>query len=100
MFLYIFSTSSILRVCCSFAQLSINYSWVDQPLVFTLLHIYVCTFQCDAKYVNSLFCQLLAEKMPELLDFDKDLLHLEAASKVPLLFIMVFIWSTTGIMVN
>jgi hypothetical protein len=26
--------------------------------------------------------QLLAEKMPELLDFDKDLIHLEAASKV------------------
>lgn len=26
--------------------------------------------------------KLLAEKMPELLDFDKDLVHLEAASKV------------------
>lgn len=26
--------------------------------------------------------QLLAEKLPELLDFDKDLVHLEAASKV------------------
>ncbi|KAG5592384.1 hypothetical protein H5410_042898, partial [Solanum commersonii] len=29
-------------------------------------------------------CKLLAEKMPELLDFDKDLLHLEAASKIQL----------------
>nr|GEU29213.1 hypothetical protein [Tanacetum cinerariifolium] len=27
-------------------------------------------------------CKLLSEKMPELLDFDKDLVHLEAASKV------------------
>ncbi|KAJ0878564.1 putative formin, FH2 domain-containing protein [Helianthus annuus] len=27
-------------------------------------------------------CKLLAEKMPELLDFDKDLVHLEAASKL------------------
>lgn len=32
--------------------------------------------------VNSCLEQLLAEKMPELLDFDKDLVHLEAASKV------------------
>ena len=33
---------------------------------------------------QSFFCfdQLLAEKMPELLDFDKELVHLEAASKV------------------
>ncbi|CAO2160799.1 unnamed protein product [Urochloa humidicola] len=29
-------------------------------------------------------CKLLAEKMPELLDFDKDLIHLEAASKIQL----------------
>ncbi|KAG2376382.1 Formin-like protein [Vigna angularis] len=29
-------------------------------------------------------CKLLAEKMPELLDFDKDLVHLEAASKIQL----------------
>ncbi|KAJ8568156.1 hypothetical protein K7X08_020878 [Anisodus acutangulus] len=29
-------------------------------------------------------CKLLAEKMPVLLDFDKDLLHLEAASKIQL----------------
>lgn len=29
-------------------------------------------------------CKLLAEKMPELIDFDKDLLHLEAASKIQL----------------
>ncbi|XP_017973460.1 PREDICTED: formin-like protein 14 isoform X1 [Theobroma cacao] len=29
-------------------------------------------------------CKLLAEKMPELLDFDKDLSHLEAASKIQL----------------
>ncbi|PON35084.1 Tensin phosphatase [Parasponia andersonii] len=29
-------------------------------------------------------CKLLAEKMPELLDFDKDLAHLEAASKIQL----------------
>ncbi|KAM5573727.1 formin-like protein 14 [Rosa sericea] len=29
-------------------------------------------------------CKLIAEKMPELLDFDKDLIHLEAASKIPL----------------
>lgn len=29
-------------------------------------------------------CKLLAEKMPELLDFHKDLVHLEAASKVQL----------------
>nr|XP_011465284.1 PREDICTED: formin-like protein 3 [Fragaria vesca subsp. vesca] len=27
-------------------------------------------------------CKLIAEKMPELLDFDRDLIHLEAASKV------------------
>ncbi|GAB2296015.1 Formin-like protein 14 [Dionaea muscipula] len=29
-------------------------------------------------------CKLLAEKIPELLDFDKDLVHLEAASKIQL----------------
>ncbi|KAK0589581.1 hypothetical protein LWI29_016026 [Acer saccharum] len=29
-------------------------------------------------------CKLVAEKMPELLDFDKDLVHLEAASKIQL----------------
>ncbi|KAI5438281.1 variant 3, Formin-like protein 14 [Lathyrus oleraceus] len=29
-------------------------------------------------------CKLLAEKMPELIDFDKDLLNLEAASKIQL----------------
>ncbi|KAI4314576.1 hypothetical protein L6164_027468 [Bauhinia variegata] len=29
-------------------------------------------------------CKLLSEKMPELLDFDKDLVHLEAASKIQL----------------
>ncbi|CAI8588330.1 unnamed protein product, partial [Vicia faba] len=29
-------------------------------------------------------CKLLAEKMPELIDFDKDLVHLEAASKIQL----------------
>lgn len=29
-------------------------------------------------------CKLLAEKMPELLDFDKDLIHLDAASKIQL----------------
>uniref|UniRef100_A0A2P2LSU9 Formin-like protein n=1 Tax=Rhizophora mucronata TaxID=61149 RepID=A0A2P2LSU9_RHIMU len=29
-------------------------------------------------------CKLLAEKMPELLDFDKDLVHLEGASKIQL----------------
>lgn len=29
-------------------------------------------------------CKLLLEKMPELLDFDKDLVHLEAASKIQL----------------
>eukprot|EP00256_Glycine_max_P017027 XP_003533465.2 formin-like protein 14 [Glycine max] len=29
-------------------------------------------------------CKLLAEKMPELLDFDKDLVHLEAASRIQL----------------
>ncbi|KAF0929172.1 hypothetical protein E2562_016411 [Oryza meyeriana var. granulata] len=29
-------------------------------------------------------CKLLSEKMPELLDFDKDLIHLEAASKIQL----------------
>ncbi|OIV94412.1 hypothetical protein TanjilG_25474 [Lupinus angustifolius] len=29
-------------------------------------------------------CKLLAEKMPKLLDFDKDLAHLEAASKIQL----------------
>lgn len=29
-------------------------------------------------------CKLIAEKMPELLDFDKDLVHLEAASKIQL----------------
>lgn len=29
-------------------------------------------------------CKLLAEKMPELLDFDKDLAHLEGASKIQL----------------
>lgn len=29
-------------------------------------------------------CKLLAEKLPELLDFDKDLVHLEAASKIQL----------------
>ncbi|KAK1297894.1 Formin-like protein 3 [Acorus calamus] len=29
-------------------------------------------------------CKLLAEKMPELLDFDKDLIHVEAASKIQL----------------
>ncbi|KAL5224074.1 hypothetical protein ABZP36_010713 [Zizania latifolia] len=29
-------------------------------------------------------CKLLAEKMPELLDFDKDLIHMEAASKIQL----------------
>uniref|UniRef100_A0ACD5US04 Uncharacterized protein n=1 Tax=Avena sativa TaxID=4498 RepID=A0ACD5US04_AVESA len=29
-------------------------------------------------------CKLLAEKLPELLDFDKDLIHLEAASKIQL----------------
>ncbi|CAL0331623.1 unnamed protein product [Lupinus luteus] len=29
-------------------------------------------------------CKLLAEKMPKLLDFDKDLVHLEAASKIQL----------------
>lgn len=29
-------------------------------------------------------CKLLAEKMPELLDFDKDLIYLEAASKIQL----------------
>ncbi|XWS47624.1 hypothetical protein CRYUN_Cryun13aG0000100 [Craigia yunnanensis] len=29
-------------------------------------------------------CKLLAEKMPELQDFDKDLIHLEAASKIQL----------------
>ncbi|XP_065878561.1 formin-like protein 14 [Euphorbia lathyris] len=29
-------------------------------------------------------CKILAEKMPELLDFDKDLVHLEAASKIQL----------------
>ncbi|KAF4376919.1 hypothetical protein F8388_022635 [Cannabis sativa] len=29
-------------------------------------------------------CKLLAEKMPELLDFDKDLMHLEGASKIQL----------------
>ncbi|XP_062095780.1 formin-like protein 14 [Humulus lupulus] len=29
-------------------------------------------------------CKLLAEKMPELLDFDKDLIHLEGASKIQL----------------
>ncbi|KAL8266845.1 hypothetical protein R6Q59_004189 [Mikania micrantha] len=29
-------------------------------------------------------CKLLAEKMPELLDFDKDLVHLDAASKIQL----------------
>ncbi|XP_022145618.1 formin-like protein 14 [Momordica charantia] len=29
-------------------------------------------------------CKLLSEKMPELLDFDKDLLHLEAACKIQL----------------
>ncbi|KAJ3680107.1 hypothetical protein LUZ60_016385 [Juncus effusus] len=29
-------------------------------------------------------CKLIAEKMPELLDFDKDLIHLEAASKIQL----------------
>lgn len=29
-------------------------------------------------------CKLLGEKMPELLDFDKDLIHLEAASKIQL----------------
>ncbi|KAI7998151.1 Formin-like protein 14 [Camellia lanceoleosa] len=29
-------------------------------------------------------CQLIAKKMPELLDFDKDLVHLEAASKIQL----------------
>ncbi|XP_022931069.1 formin-like protein 14 isoform X1 [Cucurbita moschata] len=29
-------------------------------------------------------CKLLAEKMPELLDFDKNLVHLEAASKIQL----------------
>ncbi|CAK9179420.1 unnamed protein product [Ilex paraguariensis] len=32
-------------------------------------------------------CKLLAEKMPELLDFDKDLLHLEAASKILLKYL-------------
>lgn len=32
-------------------------------------------------------CKLLAEKMPELLDFDKDLVHLEAASKIQLKFV-------------
>lgn len=29
-------------------------------------------------------CKILAEKLPELLDFDKDLVHLEAASKIQL----------------
>ncbi|KAF2308883.1 hypothetical protein GH714_022722 [Hevea brasiliensis] len=29
-------------------------------------------------------CKLLSEKMPELLDFDKDLVHIEAASKIQL----------------
>uniref|UniRef100_A0A0E0EVG8 Formin-like protein n=1 Tax=Oryza meridionalis TaxID=40149 RepID=A0A0E0EVG8_9ORYZ len=29
-------------------------------------------------------CKLLSEKLPELLDFDKDLIHLEAASKIQL----------------
>ncbi|KAL9247560.1 hypothetical protein vseg_020979 [Gypsophila vaccaria] len=29
-------------------------------------------------------CKLLAEKLPELLDFDKDLAHLEVASKIQL----------------
>ncbi|GMH09146.1 hypothetical protein Nepgr_010986 [Nepenthes gracilis] len=29
-------------------------------------------------------CKILAEKMPDLLDFDKDLVHLEAASKIQL----------------
>ncbi|KAK2427435.1 formin protein [Trifolium repens] len=29
-------------------------------------------------------CKLLAEKMPELIDFDKDLVHLEGASKIQL----------------
>ncbi|XP_059445273.1 formin-like protein 14 [Corylus avellana] len=29
-------------------------------------------------------CKLLSEKLPELLDFDKDLVHLEAASKIQL----------------
>ncbi|GJS97668.1 formin-like protein 14 [Tanacetum coccineum] len=28
-------------------------------------------------------CKLLSEKMPELLDFDKDLAHIDAASKIP-----------------
>ncbi|KAI7996702.1 Formin-like protein 3 [Camellia lanceoleosa] len=36
------------------------------------------------KMLTLLFVKLIAEKMPELLDFDKDLVHLEAASKIQL----------------
>lgn len=40
------------------------------------------------------FCtvQLVGEKMPELLDFPSDLVHLEAASKVPLLFMLALLF--------
>lgn len=37
------------------------------------------TFSC-------LYFQVLAEKLPELLDFPKDLVSLEAATKVPFFF--------------
>lgn len=47
-------------------------------VLYPFFAMFIATF--DIFYVSIL--QVLSEQMPELLDFDKDLVHLEAASKV------------------
>lgn len=48
----------------------------------------IVIFRSDSHHADILadfYHQVLAEQMPEVLDFDKDLVHLEAASKVVLI---------------
>ncbi|KAI7998987.1 Formin-like protein 14 [Camellia lanceoleosa] len=59
------------------AVLALDSSALDIDLVENLIKF------CPAKEEMTML-KLIAEKMPELLDFDKDLVHLEAASKIQL----------------